>query len=49
MGKILAVCISEQKGTLKTAVDKVYEDIKLIDFKDVYYRKDIAHRAFNRK
>ena len=22
MGKILAVCISEQKGTLKTAVDK---------------------------
>ena len=24
-------------------------DIKLIDFKDVYYRKDIAHRAFNRK
>ena len=34
---------------IKTAVDKVYEDIKLIDFKDVYYRKDIAHRAFNRK
>lgn len=34
---------------IKTAVDKVYIDIKLIDFKDVYYRKDIAHRAFNRK
>ena len=34
---------------IKTAVDKVYTDIKLIDFKDVYYRKDIAHRAFNRK
>ena len=26
MGKILAVCISEQKGTLKTAVDKGLSD-----------------------
>lgn len=34
---------------IKSAVDKVYQDVKLIDFKDVYYRKDIAHRAFNRK
>ena len=33
---------------LKTAVDKVYANINLINFKDMYYRKDIAHRAFNR-
>lgn len=33
---------------LKTAVDKVYANIELINFKDMYYRKDIAHRAFNR-
>ncbi len=34
---------------IKSAVDTVYKGIKTIDFKDVYYRKDIAHRAFNRK
>lgn len=34
---------------LKTAVDKVYNNIHLINFKDMYYRKDIAHRAFNRQ
>lgn len=34
---------------IKTAVDKVYQDVKIINFKDVYYRKDIAHRAFNRQ
>lgn len=34
---------------IKTAVDKVYQDVKTIHFKDVYYRKDIAHRAFNRQ
>lgn len=34
---------------IKAAVDKVYEDVKLVDFADVFYRKDIAHRALNRK
>lgn len=34
---------------IKTAVEKVYQDVKIINFKDVYYRKDIAHRAFNRQ
>ena len=34
---------------IKSAVDTVYKGIKTIDFKDVYYRKDIARRAFNRK
>ena len=34
---------------IKAAVDKVYEDVRLVDFADVFYRKDIAHRALNRK
>lgn len=34
---------------IKAAVDKVYRDVKLVDFADVFYRKDIAHRALNRK
>ncbi len=34
---------------IKSALDKVYQNINLVDFADVYYRKDIAHRAFNRK
>lgn len=34
---------------IKAAVDKVYKDVKLVDFADVFYRKDIAHRALNRK
>ena len=34
-------------ATLKGAVDKAYEAVKCIDFKDKYYRNDIAHRAFD--
>ncbi|KAG0668373.1 bifunctional purine biosynthetic protein ADE5 [Maudiozyma exigua] len=33
--------------TLKGAVEKAYEAVKCIDFKDKYYRNDIAHRAFD--
>ena len=32
--------------SLKEAVDKAYQAVDCIDFKDKYYRKDIAHRAF---
>jgi len=32
--------------TLKAAVDKAYEGVKSIQFDGMYYRKDIAHRAF---
>ena len=46
-GRVLGVVALGED--IKTAVEKVYEDVKLIDFADVYYRKDIAHRAFNRK
>ena len=46
-GRVLGVVdIGED---IKSAVDKVYQNIDLIHFDNVYYRKDIAHRAFNRK
>lgn len=33
---------------IKSAVDKVYKNVNTISFSNMYYRKDIAHRAFNR-
>ena len=46
-GRVLGVVdIGED---IKSAVDKVYQNIDLIHFDNAYYRKDIAHRAFNRK
>lgn len=32
--------------SLRAAVDRAYEGVKLIKFEGMYYRKDIAHRAF---
>ncbi|KAK4662096.1 Bifunctional purine biosynthetic protein ADE1 [Podospora pseudopauciseta] len=32
--------------SLRAAVDKAYEGVKLINFDGMYYRNDIAHRAF---
>jgi phosphoribosylamine--glycine ligase/phosphoribosylformylglycinamidine cyclo-ligase len=32
--------------SLRAAVDRAYEGVKLINFDGMYYRKDIAHRAF---
>ncbi|KAJ4416121.1 Bifunctional purine biosynthetic protein ADE1 [Neurospora sp. IMI 360204] len=43
-GRVIA---AEAVGeTLRAAVDKAYEGVKLIQFDGMYYRKDIAHRAF---
>ncbi|ODQ54439.1 phosphoribosylamine--glycine ligase [Saitoella complicata NRRL Y-17804] len=42
-GRVLAV--SATANELKEAVDKAYEGVKTIQFKDMFYRKDIAHRA----
>ncbi|KAJ9150805.1 Bifunctional purine biosynthetic protein ADE1 [Pleurostoma richardsiae] len=33
-------------NTLEEAVSKAYEGVKLIQFDDMFYRKDIAYRAF---
>ncbi|KAG9292893.1 hypothetical protein G9A89_016255 [Geosiphon pyriformis] len=43
-GRVVAV--SGVADTLREAVDKAYETVKLVKFEDMYYRKDIAHRAF---
>ncbi|KAK3391751.1 phosphoribosylglycinamide synthetase [Sordaria brevicollis] len=43
-GRVIA---AEAVGeSLRAAVDKAYEGVKLIQFDGMYYRKDIAHRAF---
>ncbi|CAG8537459.1 281_t:CDS:10 [Ambispora gerdemannii] len=43
-GRVLAV--SGVASTLREAVDNVYETVKLINFENLFYRNDIAHRAF---
>ncbi|KAG0169732.1 Bifunctional purine biosynthetic protein ade1 [Apophysomyces sp. BC1034] len=43
-GRVLAV--SAVASTLREAVDKAYAGVKSIQFDDMYYRNDIAHRAF---
>ncbi|KAI1335542.1 phosphoribosylamine--glycine ligase [Xylariaceae sp. FL0016] len=44
-GRVIAASATAP-DSLRAAVDKAYEGVKLIQFKDMYYRKDIAHRAF---
>ncbi|KAI5926392.1 phosphoribosylamine--glycine ligase [Camillea tinctor] len=44
-GRVIAASATAAES-LRAAVDKAYEGVKLIQFKDMYYRKDIAHRAF---
>jgi phosphoribosylamine--glycine ligase / phosphoribosylformylglycinamidine cyclo-ligase len=43
---IAATAVGE---SLEAAVSKAYDGVKLIDFDGMYYRKDIAHRAFKRQ
>ncbi|EEP78196.1 phosphoribosylformylglycinamidine cyclo-ligase [Uncinocarpus reesii 1704] len=43
-GRVLAATATA--STLEDAVDKAYSGISTIDFQGMYYRKDIAHRAF---
>ncbi|CAJ2507003.1 Uu.00g081890.m01.CDS01 [Anthostomella pinea] len=44
-GRVIAASATATES-LRAAVDKAYEGVRLIQFKDMYYRKDIAHRAF---
>ena len=53
-GKILSnggrvLNITAVDNTIKEAVDKVYGNIDNVSFEGAFYRKDIAHRAMNRK
>ncbi|KAK4146364.1 phosphoribosylglycinamide synthetase [Dichotomopilus funicola] len=43
-GRVIAA--TAQGNSLREAVDKAYEGVKLINFDRMYYRRDIAHRAF---
>ncbi|KAH9900620.1 phosphoribosylamine--glycine ligase [Xylariomycetidae sp. FL2044] len=44
-GRVIAASATASES-LRAAVDKAYEGVKLIQFQNMYYRKDIAHRAF---
>lgn len=46
-GRVLSV--TGLGGTMREAVDKAYEAVAKISFDNMFYRKDIAHRAFDRK
>ncbi|EWC45117.1 bifunctional purine biosynthetic protein ADE1 [Drechslerella stenobrocha 248] len=46
-GRVIAInCVADD---LESAVKKAYKGIHSIKFKDMYYRKDIAHRAFRQE
>lgn len=45
-GRVLGVTALSE--SIQTAVDKVYSSVRVIEFSDVHYRKDIAHRAIAR-
>ncbi|MDR1696208.1 MAG: phosphoribosylamine--glycine ligase [Endomicrobium sp.] len=42
-GRVLG--ITSVAGDIKTAIDEVYSQVKLISFKNMHYRKDIAQKA----
>ncbi|EEB08013.2 phosphoribosylamine-glycine ligase [Schizosaccharomyces japonicus yFS275] len=39
------ICVSAVNDTVRSAVDSAYKGVANIHFKDMFYRKDIAHRA----
>jgi phosphoribosylamine--glycine ligase len=46
-GRVLG--ITSTANDVKGAIDKVYSSVKLLSFKNMHYRKDIAWRALNDK
>ncbi|KAI0013639.1 phosphoribosylamine--glycine ligase [Xylariaceae sp. FL0662B] len=44
-GRVIAASATAAES-LRAAVDKAYEGLRLIQFNKMYYRRDIAHRAF---
>ncbi|KAK3944294.1 putative bifunctional purine ADE1 [Diplogelasinospora grovesii] len=46
-GRVIAATATG--STLREAVDRAYEGVKLINFEGMYYRRDIAHRAFRQQ
>ena len=45
-GRVLSV--TGMGATLREAVDKAYAGVGKISFDKMFFRKDIAHRAFDR-
>ena len=45
-GRVLSV--TGEGATLREAVDRAYAGVSKIAFDEMHYRKDIAHRAFER-
>ena len=45
-GRVLSV--TGMGATLREAVDRAYARVAQISFEKMFYRKDIAHRAFER-
>ncbi|KAB5558377.1 phosphoribosylglycinamide synthetase [Coniochaeta sp. 2T2.1] len=45
-GRVIAATATAE--SLKSAVAKAYDGVKLISFDKMYFRKDIAHRAFRK-
>lgn len=48
-GRVLGVTAVSKEGDLKEAQIKVYDALNKINFDGIYYRKDIAEKAFKRK
>jgi phosphoribosylamine--glycine ligase len=48
-GRVLGLTAFTKEEDLKTAQTKAYDAIKKIHFKDIYYRNDIANKAFSKK
>ena len=48
-GRVLGVTAISKEGDLKEAQIKVYDALNKINFDGIYYRKDIAEKAFKRK
>lgn len=48
-GRVLGLTAFTKNEDLKTAQTKAYDAIKKIHFKDIYYRTDIANKAFKQK
>ncbi len=45
-GRVFAMTTISENGDLRDAVSKCYEDMNLVCFDNIYYRKDIAKKAF---
>lgn len=46
-GRVLGVTAISKKGDLRDAQKKAYESVSKIHFDGIYFRKDIAEKAFN--